>query len=172
MPCACSRQCSRSVGGPVTLGAVPVNCHRLPVSAPRVADVRTRIALGHPEAPNSLICREIPMGSIPITRSFPRQCRASCGNSGVGNSLVAWGIPWRPPHRSGSCRCRGLSYLAPAVAPDSNRKFKVRIRGRERSPSTRRKATQCGQRWDWILAVGHQPSFSISSRIHPERTVV
>ena len=41
-----------------------------------------------------LICRQFPMGSIPITRSTPRQRQASCGNGGGGKILIAWVISW------------------------------------------------------------------------------
>ena len=55
-----------------------------------------------------LICRQFPMGSIPITRSTPRQRQASCGNGGGGKILIAWVISWLLRLRAVSCRCRGL----------------------------------------------------------------
>ena len=61
---------------------------------------------------------------------------------------------------AGPCRCRGLPGVAPAfaltVALDLGRKFQVRIRGRERHPSTRHKATHYNQRRGWTSAVGQK----------------
>lgn len=64
------------------------------------------------------------MGSIPITRSIPRQRQAGCGNSSDGNYLIAWENSWdlyRDPAQS-NCPC------LPLVAPAFARRFALELR--------------------------------------------
>ena len=98
-------------------GATPINCLTLPCGAPRAAEFRTPGALGPPERRKGLTHKEISMGSIPITRSIPGPCPASCGNSSSGKFLIAWEISWPEPVRTRPCHCRESPGMAPAFAP-------------------------------------------------------
>ena len=70
---------------------------------------------------------------------------------------MAGEIPWPEPVRARPGHCRGFpgltSTFAPTVAHGPGRKFQVRTRGAS-ALARQRKTTQCGQRWDWISAVG------------------
>ena len=118
------------------------------------------------------------MGSIPITRSIPRPCRASCGNSGGGKFLIVWAIPWPEPVGAHPCHCCGLPGMAPAfalrVALGTGLGFQVRIRGRDSHPSTHHQPTTRDRRrfgasaigrsgLSWICSLGHRMSGSPSS---------
>ena len=82
------------------------------------------------------------MGSIPITRSIPRQRQAGCGNRGGGKCLIAWENSWELRTNSAPDRCPRLPLIAPAfargVALGLHLIFQVRIRGLDRRPSTHR----------------------------------
>ena len=73
------------------------------------------------------------MGSIPITRSIPRQAQASCGNSSDGKYLIAWEDSWDLHREAARGNCHRLPLVAPAfarsVALGFRLIFQVRIRG-------------------------------------------
>jgi len=81
------------------------------------------------------------MGSIPITRSIPRQRQASRGHSGGVKILIAWENWWELRTDSAPDRCPRLPLVAPAFARGVALGFRlilqVRIRGRDFHLSTR-----------------------------------